>query len=81
LVGLRGLEPAAFSRLVDVPFQGERLKVIGHEDFIAMKLFAHGPQDLVDADVALAAAGGDLDVPCSNGSRRAMAPIPPPRRR
>jgi hypothetical protein len=63
LVGLRGLEPAAFARVVEVPFQGERLKVIGREDFIAMKLFAHGPQDLVDADIALAAAGHDLDVP------------------
>jgi hypothetical protein len=62
LVGLRGLEPAAFLRVLDVPFQGERLRIIGREDFIAMKLFAHGPQDIVDAELALAGAGGDLDV-------------------
>jgi hypothetical protein len=53
---VRGLAPAAFSRVVEVPFQGERLSVIGREDFIAMKLFAHGPQYLVGA-------GHDLDLP------------------
>lgn len=63
LVGLRGLEPAAFSRVLEVSFQGERLRVIGREDFIAMKLFAHGPQDIVDAELALATAGRDLDLP------------------
>ena len=63
LVGLRGLEPAAFSRVLEVPFQGEPLRVIGREDFIAMKLFAHGPQDIADAQFALAAAGGELDLP------------------
>src|SRR6185503_21366803 len=63
LVGLRGLDPAAFTRAFDVPFQGERLRVVGREDFIAMKLFAHGPQDLADAEFALIAAGESLDVP------------------
>jgi hypothetical protein len=63
LVGLRGLEPAAFSRVLEVPFQGERLRIIGREDFIAMKLFAHGPQDVIDAELALTAAGRDLDLP------------------
>jgi len=62
LVGLRGLEPAAFSRAFDVPFQGETLRVIGLEDFVAMKLFAHGPQDVEDASFALANAGGKLDL-------------------
>lgn len=28
-----------------------------------MKLFAHGPQDLADAEFALIAAGESLDVP------------------
>ena len=62
LVGLRGLETAAFSRAVDVPFQGETLRVIGLEDFVAMKLFAHGPQDVEDATFALANAGSRLDL-------------------
>jgi hypothetical protein len=61
LVGLRGLDPAAFSRALEVPFGGSSVRVIGREDFIAMKLFAHGPQDLVDAELALAAPGATWD--------------------
>ena len=63
LVGLRGLDPAAFTRAFDVPFQGESLRIVGREDFIAMKVFAHGPQDIADAEFALVAAGESLDVP------------------
>ncbi len=63
LVGLRGLDPGAFGRALDVPFQGKPLRVVGREDFIAMKLFAHGPQDLSDAEFALTAAGESLDLP------------------
>jgi hypothetical protein len=62
LVGLRGLEPSAFSRVVEVPFLGERLRVIGREDFIAMKLFAQGPQDVEDARFALMAAKDTIDL-------------------
>jgi len=37
----------AFLRLVEVPFQGQALKFIVREDFIAMKVFAGGePLDL-----------------------------------
>ncbi len=49
LIGLRGLDPAAFSRARNVTFFGESLCVVGREDFIAMKIFAGGPQDLADA--------------------------------
>jgi len=62
LVGLRGLEPAAFERALEVPFQGQTLKVVGREDFIAMKVFAGGPQDLADARHVLQAGGGQLDL-------------------
>jgi hypothetical protein len=62
LVGLRGLEPDAFSRAVEIRFQGEALRVIGREDFVAMKVFAGGPQDMVDAKSAIMAAGGQLDL-------------------
>lgn len=61
LVGLRGLENAAFQRAIDVPFQGTILRVVGVEDFIAMKVFAGGPQDIADARYALAAAKGAID--------------------
>jgi hypothetical protein len=62
LIGLRGMEPKAFSRAVDVPFQGEVLKFIGREDFIAMKAFAGGPMDLIDAARAISAGGDSLDL-------------------
>jgi predicted nucleotidyltransferase len=61
LIGLKGMEAAAFSRVVEVPFQGQKLRFIGREDFIAMKAFAGGPMDVVDATRAIAAAGGALD--------------------
>jgi predicted nucleotidyltransferase len=56
LVGLRGLEDEAFARAVDVRFEGAVLRVISQEDFVAMKCFAGGPQDLADAANAVAIA-------------------------
>jgi hypothetical protein len=61
LVGLRGLENEAFQRAIDVAFQGGALRVVCIEDFIAMKLFAGGPQDLADARYALAAGQSTVD--------------------
>jgi predicted nucleotidyltransferase len=61
LIGLRGLDPQAFGRAILVPFQGTSLRFVGREDFIAMKAFAGGPMDLVDATRAIAAAGTSLD--------------------
>ena len=62
LIGLKGLDPQAFSRTIDVPFQGKTLRFIGREDFIAMKAFAGGPMDLVDAARAITAGGASLDL-------------------
>jgi len=62
LLGLRGLEPQSFSRLVEVPFHGSTLKFIGLEDFIAMKVFAGGPMDLIDATRAISAGRNSLDL-------------------
>lgn len=62
LLGIRGLDPKAFSRTVEVPFEGTRLRFAGREDFIAMKVAAGGPIDLVDAENAIAADPGSLDV-------------------
>lgn len=61
LVGIRGMEPEAFLRAVEIPFQGAVLKFVGREDFIAMKAFAGGPVDLLDAARAIAAGGSLLD--------------------
>jgi predicted nucleotidyltransferase len=62
LAGLRGLDPDAFARTIAVPFQGESIQVIGREDFIAMKCFAGGPQDVADARLALRINDGPVDL-------------------
>jgi len=62
LVGLRGLEDAAFTRAIEVVFEGEALRVVSREDFIAMKVFAGGPQDIADAANALEVAAGSVDL-------------------
>lgn len=56
LGGLRGLDPQMLSRSVEIPFSGARMRVVGREDFVAMKCFAGGPQDLEDARAALRTA-------------------------
>lgn len=48
LMEIRGLPEAAFSRTVEANFMNARIRVIGLEDFIAMKLFAGSPRDLDD---------------------------------
>src|SRR5262249_16942304 len=40
LGGLRGMDPDLFSRAIDVTFLGVDLRIVGREDFIAMKCFA-----------------------------------------
>jgi hypothetical protein len=62
LGGLRGMDPAAVSRTVNVPFRDVDLRVIGREDFIAIKCFAGDPQDILDAQSAFDSAQGPLDV-------------------
>ncbi len=62
LLGIRGLDPKAFSRTVEVPLEGAQLRFVGREDFIAMKVAAGGPIDLVDAESAIVADPKSLDV-------------------
>lgn len=62
LAGLRGLDPLVFSRTVEVSFCGERLRIVGREDFIAMKCFAGGPQDLLDACSAYESGQNPVDL-------------------
>jgi hypothetical protein len=62
LIGLRGLEAATFTRTIEVPFMGQSLRIVSREDFLAMKVFARGPQDIEDARNVIAAAGDSLDL-------------------
>ncbi len=62
LGGLRGMDPKLFARTLQIPFAGDVLNVVGREDFIAMKCFAGGPQDLLDAGSAYEGAQGPVDL-------------------
>jgi hypothetical protein len=62
LGGLRGLDPLVFTRAIEVPFHGVNLRVVGREDFIAMKCFAGAPQDLADASAAFIGAHSPVDL-------------------
>lgn len=62
LGGLRGMDPRLFERTVEVALMGQPLKFVGREDFIAMKCFAGGPQDLLDARSAYEGAQGPLNL-------------------
>jgi predicted nucleotidyltransferase len=62
LGGLRGLDPEAFARAIAVPFSGTTLRIIGREDFIAMKCFAGGPLDIADAQEAMKMADRPIDL-------------------
>lgn len=62
LGGLRNIDPELFSRTLQVKFRNEMLRIVGREDFIAMKCFAGSPQDLLDARSAYQAAPGPVDL-------------------
>jgi hypothetical protein len=62
LGGLRNMDPEIFSRALEVKFRDETLRIVGREDFIAMKCFAGSPQDLLDARSAYQAAPGPIDL-------------------
>ena len=70
LGGLRGMDPAIFSRTIEVPFMGMNLRIAGREDFIAMQCFAGGPQDILDARSAFRSAQGPVDLDLMRGVTR-----------
>ena len=56
------MDPEIFSRTFEVEFRDMALRIVGREDFIALKCFAGGPQDLLDARSAYQAAQGPVDL-------------------
>jgi len=62
LGGLRGMDPQVFARTFEITFRDQQLRIVGREDFIAMKCFAGGPQDLLDARSAYQTAQGPIDL-------------------
>ncbi len=53
LTGIRGMKADVFSRTIDVLFSGKKIRIIGLEDFIAMKIFAASLKDIEDAKNAM----------------------------
>ena len=63
ILGLYGMSHTASERGITAPFAGGEIRIVGLEDFIAMKLFAAGPQDLQDARDALHVSRDRLNSP------------------
>ncbi|HET9215721.1 MAG TPA: hypothetical protein VFR18_02010 [Terriglobia bacterium] len=63
LWGVRGMEKGALDRGRNASFLGSTVRIIGPEDFIAMKLFAGSAKDLVDVQGVLEVSGKTLDLP------------------
>ena len=62
LGGLRNMDPEILSRTLEINFRDQKLRIVGREDFIAMKCYAGGPQDILDARSAYRAAPGPIDL-------------------
>jgi hypothetical protein len=65
LIGLRGLDPEALSRASEVAFVDGVLRIVGREDWIAMKLFGRSGRSmlpmLIGGSARLAEMRGELD--------------------
>ena len=63
LMAIQGMTETVFSRIVEAEFMSTRIRVIGLEDFIAMKIFAGSPKDLDDVAGALRVSAGRIRLP------------------
>ncbi len=63
LMKIHGMTDAVFSRIIEAEFMKARIRVIGIEDFIAMKLFAGSPKDIDDVIGALRVSWDRIHLP------------------
>lgn len=63
LMNIQGMPETVFSRTVEAEFMSMKIRVIGLEDFIAMKLFAGSPKDMADVAGALRVSADRLRLP------------------
>jgi len=63
LMSIHGMTETVFSRTVEAAFMSASIRVIGLEDFIAMKLFAGSPKDLGDVVGALRVSADRIRLP------------------
>jgi len=62
LTGIKGMADDVFDRVVKTPLFDHSLKMIGAEDFIAMKIFAGNPKDLDDVRGVLSVSAKTIKV-------------------
>lgn len=63
LIGISGMTEDVFGRARTASFLRAKIKLIGIEDFIAMKIFAGGAKDIDDVLGALRVSSDKLDLP------------------
>lgn len=61
LLGIQGFDLSAFNRCKAMTLFEKHLKVIGLEDYIAMKIYAGSALDLLDARSAITVSGDQID--------------------
>lgn len=66
LMRIRGMAEATFSRAVEVDFMNARIRIIGIEDFIALKIFAGSQKDLSDVSGVLQVSSKRIHLPLLN---------------
>lgn len=63
LTGIRGMKGDVFDKTKTATFMGTSIKIIGAEDFIAMKLFAGAPKDIQDVIGVLKISKDKINLP------------------
>ena len=66
-MNIQGMTEAVFSRGVEAQFMNARIRLIGLEDFIAMKIFADSPKDLSDVAGVCEVSCNQIDLPLLKG--------------
>ncbi len=80
IIGIRGMERGVFSRAVNTTFAGSKIRMVGLEDFIAMKIFAGSAKDINDVQGVLKVSYAKLNIPrlkelTSHYGRRMLAQL------
>jgi len=62
LIGIQGMTQELFVRTQKATFMGSAIKMVGLEDFIALKVFAGSPKDIQDIIGVLDVSGKKIDL-------------------
>ena len=62
LIGIRGTTQDVFVRAAETQFMGSSIKIVGREDFIALKIFAGSSKDIQDVIGVFNVSGQKIDL-------------------